>query len=76
MIPLLAKVIVHANSRNEAIQKMKLALSQCVIEGIDTNIDFLLFMISSKLFMKGFYDNNSFSKFNNNYIEQANVNDA
>ena len=37
---MLAKIIVHADTREEAIAKMISALGEVVIEGIDTNIDY------------------------------------
>lgn len=37
---MLAKVIVHGRDREEALQRMKRALSELVIDGIETNIDF------------------------------------
>ncbi|HBA63959.1 MAG TPA: acetyl-CoA carboxylase biotin carboxylase subunit [Lachnospiraceae bacterium] len=37
---MLAKLIVHAGSRKEAIAKMKCALGEIMIEGVDTNIDY------------------------------------
>jgi acetyl-CoA carboxylase biotin carboxylase subunit len=38
---MLAKLIVHAKNRKEAIRKMKSALGETIIEGIDTNVDYL-----------------------------------
>ncbi len=38
---MLAKLIVHAKNRKEAIRKMKSALGETIIEGIDTNVDFM-----------------------------------
>ena len=37
---MIAKVIVHAQSRTEAINKMYASLDECVISGIKTNIEF------------------------------------
>ncbi len=37
---LIAKVIVHAPSRADAIVRMRRALDECIISGIRTNIDF------------------------------------
>lgn len=37
---MLAKLIVHADTREEAIAKMRSALGEVIIEGIDTNIDY------------------------------------
>ena len=44
---MLAKLIVHAKNRTEALRKMKSALGEVIIEGIDTNVDYLYEMISS-----------------------------
>lgn len=44
---MLAKLIVHAKNRTEALRKMKSALGEIIIEGIDTNVDYLYEMISS-----------------------------
>ena len=53
---MIAKIIVHGKNRNEAISKMKRALEETVIEGIDTNIDFLFKIIKSPNFIRGNYD--------------------
>ena len=53
---MIAKIIVYGANRNEAISKMKRALEETVIEGIDTNIDFLLEIIKNKNFIRGDYD--------------------
>ena len=50
---MIAKVIVHARTRNEAISKMKRALDECIIEGIDTNIEFLKSILSNEKFKSG-----------------------
>ncbi len=39
--PLLAKLIVHAENREVAIQKMQAALKDFVVHGVTTNIDFM-----------------------------------
>ncbi len=38
---MLAKLIVHAKNRKEATRKMRSALGEVIIEGIDTNVDYL-----------------------------------
>lgn len=43
---MIAKLIVHAENRSEALRKMKSALGEIVIEGIDTNVDYLYEVIS------------------------------
>lgn len=53
---MIAKIIAHGKTRNEAISKMKRALEETVIEGIDTNIDFLFDIIKNPNFIRGNYD--------------------
>ncbi|MEG0692808.1 MAG: acetyl-CoA carboxylase biotin carboxylase subunit [Oscillospiraceae bacterium] len=53
---MIAKLIVYAPSRQEAIRKMKWALAEFLIEGVDTNIDFQLSLIRDENFEKGTYD--------------------
>lgn len=53
---MLAKVIVHGKDRNESIAKMKSALSEFVIDGIETNIDFLLSILENEDFKNNNYD--------------------
>jgi acetyl-CoA carboxylase biotin carboxylase subunit len=53
---LLAKVIVHAPTRKEAIRKMRVALEGFVIDGVSTNIDLLYVMMHNPVFVKGDYD--------------------
>lgn len=50
---MIAKIIVHARTRNEAILKMKRALDECIVEGIDTNIEFLKSILSNEKFKSG-----------------------
>ncbi len=59
---MIAKIIAHGVSRNEAIAKMKRALEELVIEGIDTNIDFLLSIIKDLDFIRGNYDTSFIEK--------------
>ncbi len=50
---LLAKLIVWGRNRNEAIQIMRRALSEFVVEPIKTTIDFHLKLINNPYFIKG-----------------------
>ena len=50
---MIAKIIAHGKTRNEAISKMKRALEETVIEGVDTNIDFLFTIIRNSNFLRG-----------------------
>ena len=53
---MIAKVIVKGENRTEAIHKMKVALSEFLIEGINTNIDFQLNLLRDEEFEKGDFD--------------------
>ena len=55
---LLAKLIVHAPTRDQAIRKMVLALKDFHILGIKTNIPYLLDLVQSEAFQKGEFDTN------------------
>jgi len=54
---MIGKLIVYANNREEAIAKMKWALSEFIVDGVSTNIDFQLGLIRCEGFEKGDYDN-------------------
>lgn len=53
---MIAKLIVYAPTRKEAIAKMKWALAEFIVEGVDTNIDFQLSLIRDPAFEEGTYD--------------------
>ncbi|MCM1043926.1 MAG: acetyl-CoA carboxylase biotin carboxylase subunit [Candidatus Gastranaerophilales bacterium] len=53
---MLAKLIVHAKSRKEAIRKMRSALGEVIIEGIDTNVDYLYGIINHPDYIDGNID--------------------
>ena len=53
---MLAKLIVHGDTREEAILKMNSALGEFVVEGIDTNIDFHMDILHDEDFIKGEYN--------------------
>jgi acetyl-CoA carboxylase biotin carboxylase subunit len=50
---MLAKVIVHGRTRDEAVRKMRRALGEFVIEGIQTNLDFQYDLVGTQLFLDG-----------------------
>lgn len=52
---LVAKIIVHAKDRKEAIRKMRGAIGEVIIDGIDTNIDFLYDLINEEDYQNGEY---------------------
>jgi acetyl-CoA carboxylase biotin carboxylase subunit len=51
--PLLAKLIVHAENREIAIQRMQAALKEFIVHGAITNIDFLQTVLAHKDFVDG-----------------------
>ena len=53
---LLGKLIVYAGTREEALRKMKAALCELMVEGIETNIAEQLDLVSRPDFMDGSYD--------------------
>ncbi len=59
---MIAKVIVHGKDRTESIHKMKSALREFVIEGIDTNIEFLDEILKKENFLKNQYDTSFLQK--------------
>ncbi len=53
---MIAKLIVHGKDREEAIDKMRSALGEFVIQGIDTNLDFQFDIVNDPDFIKGDFD--------------------
>ena len=53
---MLAKLITWGANRDEALAKMQRALSELVIEGIDTNIDFLFQILNNDNYIDGHFD--------------------
>ncbi len=54
--PMLSKLIVWAETREEAIQKMISALREYIVLGVKTNIGFLLRVMSDEEFRQGKFD--------------------
>ena len=61
---MIAKLIVHAPNRREAIKKMRVALEGFVIEGIKTNIEYQYLIMHNPDFIKGTYDTGFIARFN------------
>ncbi len=53
---LIAKLIVHGNSRNECLMRLRRALEECVIDGIETTIALHSRLIVDAEFINGDYD--------------------
>lgn len=59
---MIAKIITYGTNRNEAISKMKRSLEELVIDGIDTNRDFLFDIIKNQNFIRGNFDTSFIEK--------------
>ncbi|MBP5604345.1 MAG: acetyl-CoA carboxylase biotin carboxylase subunit [Ruminiclostridium sp.] len=53
---MIAKLIVHGKDREEAITKMRVSLSEMLIEGVPTNIDYQLSLLRDAEFISGNFD--------------------
>lgn len=53
---MIAKVITHGATRKEAISRMKRALQEFVIEGIDTTIPFHIRLLENETFVSGHFN--------------------
>ena len=53
---MLGKLIVHANTREDAIRKMEAALCEMVVVGVETNVEDQLKLVRSEAFHQGEYD--------------------
>jgi len=52
---LIAQIVVHGKSREQALERMEGMLSQCVIEGVATNLPLLQALLSSEPFSGGHF---------------------
>ncbi len=60
---MISKLIAHASDRDGAIRKMRWALSEFIVDGVDTNIDFQLEIIKQPEFISGNYDNGFLNRY-------------
>ena len=60
---MVAKLIVHADTREEAILRMKRALDEFIIEGVHTTIPFHLNLMDDEVFNSGDFDTNFLEKY-------------
>lgn len=68
---MVAKLIVYDATREQAIQKMKSALGEFIVEGIDTNIDFQYELICNEDFMNGNIDTGFIERLMKSKIEKT-----
>ncbi|MPN15093.1 Biotin carboxylase [bioreactor metagenome] len=62
---MVAKVIVWGKDRTEAIQRMRRALCEFIIEGIDTTLPFHQKLLAHHVFLSG--------NFNTKFLEQVDI---
>ncbi|MGX8852569.1 acetyl-CoA carboxylase biotin carboxylase subunit [Amedibacillus sp. YH-ame10] len=53
---MIAKVITYADTRLECIKRMRVALEELLIEGVETNIEFQYLLLHHPTFVSGKYD--------------------
>ena len=53
---LVSKMIVHGSTRNECLMRLRRALEECVISGIETTIPLLERIVVAPDFVNGTYD--------------------
>jgi len=54
--PLIGKLVVWAETRELAVSRAHRALRECLVDGVRTNVDFLLWALREKGFEDGTYD--------------------
>jgi acetyl-CoA carboxylase biotin carboxylase subunit len=59
---MIAKIIVHAPTRLDAIRRMRGALEELIIDGIETNADFLYLVMYHPDYLKGQFDTSFLEK--------------
>ena len=62
---LIGKLIVHAKTRDEAIRKMKAALCELIVEGVDHDADYVSEILSAEAFENG--------RYTTDFLEASNV---
>lgn len=65
---MLLKLIVHGKDRNEAIAKMRSALGELIIEGIETNVDFQFDILSHEAYRSGDVDTDFIPRYFPDYV--------
>lgn len=65
---MLMKLIVHGKDRMEAISKMRSALGELIIEGIETNVDFQFDILSHEAYRDGDVDTDFIPKYFPDYV--------
>lgn len=67
---MVAKLIVHGKDRIDAINRMKRALNEFVIEGVTTTIPFHLRVLDHKAFIEGNFDTSFIEKYFSSFLKK------
>ena len=59
---MLLKLIVHTKNREDSIAKMKSAVAELVIDGVNTNADFIIRILENENFINNNYDTSFITK--------------
>ena len=60
--PMIAKLIVHAPTREQALEKMQRAIAEYEVQGVATTLPFCAYMMRHPLFREGNFDTNFIAK--------------
>ncbi len=60
--PLIGKVIVWAENRQSAIRRIRRALKEYQLDGVRTNVEFLLWALDEKSYIDGSYDTSTIER--------------
>ena len=74
---MISKLITYAGSRDEAIQKMKRAISEYTIVGVKTTLPFADFVMNNERFISGEFDTHFIKNyFSSEHLQEANEQEA
>ena len=63
-IPMISKLVVFGNDREEATARMRRALAEYLFEGVITNVDYQIELLSTEAFRTGEFHNNFLDEYN------------
>ena len=71
---MISKLVVFGNDRKEAIARMRRALAEYLFEGIETNVDYQLELLSTEGFQSGDFDIGFIDEYNKGKLPKNGVN--
>ena len=74
--PMISKLIVHAPTRSEAIEKMIVAITDYEVEGVETTLSFGKFAIDHEDFRSGHFDTHFVGKYLDDFYTALQLPDA